>query len=360
MLKRKQVHRKIRFVVLAALLIIFLFSASKTFLAYRKPVVQEKELPVYKYSQTGKINYRAHLKPNNLYPAPVLEPGGIYLTSFIDKIETIFTYEFIGDKNARIYGAYDISATLEAYDTSKQKSVKIWEKTFPLGEQKRFDSQGEKASFTESVFLDIPYYNQFLEAVNKASGINAGEAKLIVRCNIYAKAQTPDGTAEENIAPALTIPVGSKAFSIGPEVVTQKAGKLNKKEKFVDPGVKKEKYIFSTVSALILIIMLVFGLTTVGRSVQVDLEKKMLAAIWKKHGDRIVKAKEKIMLETDKTVHLNSLEDVVKMADELGRPVFYEPRHGTGLHLFYIFDGYFRYECTVSLENFYPQQQEEV
>jgi len=182
----------------------------------------------------------------------------------------------------------------------------------------------------------MPYFNQFLEAVNKASEINAGEAKLIVRCNIYTKAQTPDGTAEENIAPCLTVPVGNKAFSIGPEVVTQKAGNLTKKERFVNPGVIKEKYIFSTVSGLILIIMLIFGLTTEGRPVQVDLEKKMLVAIWKKHGDRIVKAKEKITSETDKTVYLNSLEDVVKMVDELG-DLFFTNRAMERVYICFIF-----------------------
>jgi len=356
MIKKKKIEKKLRFIILTVLVGAFIFSAYNTFLVYQKPMVQERQVSVYKYSQKGKADYRVHLKPNNLYPAPVLDPGKIYLANFIDKIEAIFTYEFNGDKEARIYGAYDVSATLEAYDTSKKKSIKIWEKTFPLLPQKRFEFQGEKAYFKENVLIDFPFYNQFLEAVNKASGITAGEAKLVVKCNVYTKAQTSKGTVKENLTPVLVIPVGSKAFEIRPGAAAQKPGSLSITETFSNPNIKKERIIFTAVCAALFLVVMVFALATASKPVVVDLEKKMLKSIWKKHGDRIVEAEEKVVPETDKTVHLNSLEDLVKMADELGRPIFHEPRSGTGIHLFYIFDGYFRYECTVSVDTFYPEQ----
>ncbi len=352
---KKQIEKKIRLTILTVLIVILIFAAYNTFLVYQKPVTQEKQVPFYNYTQLGKTGYRVLLKPNNLYPGPVLEAGGIYLANFIDKIEAVFTYQFNGDQDARIYGAYSVSATLEAYDTSKQKSIKIWEKTFPLLEQKRFEFQGRSASFTESVFLDFPYYSQFLEAVNKASGITAGEAKLVVKCEIFTKAQTSKGTAEDSLIPSLTVPVGSRAFEIQPVPVKEKRGMLGETKTFADLKTIRERQVFSAVSIVLFIIVLIFGLATTSKPVVVDLEKKMLATIWRKHGERIVKAVEKTVPETEKTVHLNSLDDLIKVADELSRPIFYEPRSGTGMHLFYIFDGYFRYECTLSVDVFYQK-----
>jgi len=349
-LKIIQIEKKTRLSILAALLIIFIFLAYNAFLIFRQNALREKEIPVYKYTQTGKINYLVRLKPNNLYDSPAIGPGGIYLTNFVDKVETNFSYDFTAEKEAKIYGAYDIKATLEAYGAGKDKPVKIWEKVFPLMEQKNFEFQGKQAAFKETVLLDIPFYNQFLEAVNKASEMNASEAKLVVKCNIYAKAQTPEGVVSENMAPELSIPLGGKAFNIGPEVVMQKPGALSIKQKSLSPEAKKKRIVFSSLSALLLLLLLAFGLVTEDKPARIDPEKKMLDAIWKKHGDRIVQVLEKVAPQTEKTVHLSALDDLVKMADELSRPIFYEPRSGTGLHLFYIFDGYFRYECIVSVD----------
>ncbi|MCL4440076.1 MAG: DUF5305 domain-containing protein, partial [Firmicutes bacterium] len=341
-MKRKQINKTIRVTVLILLLLAFGITGFYTVLIYRKPVVQKIQVPVYKVNQTGSVDYRVRLKPNNLYSKPVLESGRIYLANFIDKIEAEFKYTFTGQTVTKISGTYDIVAVIESYESLNQgsgteKSVKVWEKEFPLVQKRKFDYKNRTGDFKSIVSIDYSFFTKFLEAVNKAAETNPGDARLLVKCNILTEASTPKGIMRDNIAPALIIPLGRKMFDIKTESPLGKPLVINSTKIIQNPGVVRGKIIFTTVSVALFILLLTVAFAT--KPVTEAPEYKMLEVINKKYGDRIVKTSGQDIAETDKTVYVDSLDGLVRVADEISKPIFHWKQTEGETHLFYIFDG---------------------
>ncbi len=73
-----------------------------------------------------------------------------------------------------------------------------------------------------------------------------------------------------------------------------------------------------------------------------------VANIKKKYGDWIADARELPPIKKDQSlISLNSMEDLIKIAEELGRPVIHVKNEQK--HYYYVLDGSMRYEHLVDL-----------
>jgi len=88
------------------------------------------------------------------------------------------------------------------------------------------------------------------------------------------------------------------------------------------------------------LLLILFFFFTENKLGEVDERKKVIDLIWRKYGERLVKVQEKV-LPTEKLniIPLNSLEDLVKVADELGKPVIYQEKANPGdFPVLYVFE----------------------
>lgn len=351
MMRRREIKKILRVWIFLGLLVAFVLSAGYTWALYKKPLSVKKQIPLYSLNQRADLSYRVRLKPNNLYTVNVLESGKVYMANFIDKIETTFLYKYDGERDGSVSGTYEVVAVVEAYDSTGQSSSKVWEKQFRLVTPTKFSYKGKQGSFSINALVDYNYYNQFLDAVNKAVGTSVGDAVLVVKSNIISNTSTPKGVKHEVLTPSIEIPLGSKLFQIKTNPPVKKSRVVYAAKSSINPQVKKERIIYTAVSAVLLASMVCFGFAT--KQAVEEPEKKMLAIVDKRYGDRIIQTTENSLPDTDRIVRVVNMENLLKVADELAKPIFQISAGKGGSHFFYVFDGYFRYECIIDPVTFF-------
>lgn len=301
-----------------------------------KPGTVEEKEPIYSYSQDARVKYRVYLLPNSLYPENSLEEGKLYLTNFVDYINTFFTYEFKGQRPAEIKGDYNVVASVEA---TGLQGKQIWIREFVLLPNTGFGGKDREISIQREIPIKLQDYVSFVKRVIKDSEFVPEDIAMTVRWNVNLQAQTDSGPVKEQISPTLVIPLGQNYLEISGEPKKEKAGSISRT---IQVPAKVNKRILTVCSiaagvcAAVLVWLLFF--TTAAAPVTDPLLKKVNEII-KKHGDRLVAIDGDVPLHFEKTIAVKSIEDLVRIADELSKPVMYRSVSGSiDKASFYVFN----------------------
>ena len=306
------------------------------------PVVVTEEVPVLKYHHRARIDYRVRLKPNAFYSAPVLRPGQTYLTNFVQGVETLLTYRFAAGEKVKLNGSSRVTATVEVLMKEGEKSHKVWERSFALALPKEFRQEGGAgAAFSDRVLLNLGRFSQMVEAFGKASGINLAEARFLLTWEVKAQVSSPKGTASQILRPTLVIPLSQKAFAVGGEPKVEKSGAFTAERTVYLNSRKRLKFGLLAASVAFSLALFLFGFLT--QSHQLDAAEKVRRAIQKRASAFVVEAARAGEKPPQRVVSLATIDDLVKAADELGKPVVHQVL-GPGKEAFYILDGEVRYE----------------
>lgn len=284
------------------------------------PGFEEQKNTVYAYSNKGSINYSVYLKPNKLYNENVLEEGRLYITEFVDYIDTNLKYEFIGEKSGNIKADYSIIAKVQGYATESEKIINIWEKDFPILQNRTINSYNNKISIDERVKLNLNEYNSFVKEIKDASKINC-QTKLTLLMNVNFSGPTEKGTVENSIITSLEIPLDVAMFEITGNNIVDKPGVIEETVHVHIP-VNKVLVIIYGIILIALIISLITLLFFTQTAPEKDPLEKELNKIFKKHGDRLVALNSYMAIKN--YIEVKSIEDLVKISDETGKPILYK------------------------------------
>ncbi len=316
------IHKKLRLGLISFLII---GVAGVSFLLYRAikdPGYEEEKVPLFSYNNKATADFTVYFKPNELYDTKSLSEDRIYITEFIDHIEARFNYEFSGDKAKDLKGTYHIIAKVQGYTTDRDENImSIWEKDFILRPNKSFTIAGESKSIKEDVNINIGEYNEFASKILEASKISC-QTSLTIIMNIKVEGETRVGRIEETISPSLMIPLNSSMIQIRGNRTIDQPGAIEETREVQLPVNKNKLIILGAIIgvALLGIVFLVFF--TEGTSE--DPYKKELRRLFKKHGDRFVALNNEISASHDDLYSVKSMDDLVRIADEIGRPILYK------------------------------------
>jgi hypothetical protein len=85
---------------------------------------------------------------------------------------------------------------------------------------------------------------------------------------------------------------------------------------------------------------------------ELPLFEKTALAVGKKYADRIAEARSQTPLVDEKIVTLGSIEDLVKIADELGKPIMHQSPTATDKrHIYYVIDGTSQYQYIITKQS---------
>ncbi|MBA3037932.1 MAG: hypothetical protein FP814_15765 [Desulfobacterium sp.] len=336
-IQKRPIDKRFRIGVLVILIAILCLSSYSLYQAYQLPFIVDKDVSACNYEQRSNFNYVVLLKPNNLYDTSTLGSNMTYFTKIVDRIDTIFSYEFTCDNPASIQGNYEVIATV---------STELWEKNFVIVPGKEFSGE-KKANFTAKFPLNLTVHNDFVESIGKEIGVQAKEPKLKLIYNINTVATIKNRQVKETFAPTMVIPLSKGAFDISGDISSRKPGSITRTEPFFRQDViDKRIYTFIT-TILFFILLLLFAYLTKNKPIEMNRVEETVANINKKYGDWIADAKEMPLTGNQVSVSLNSMEDLIKIAEELGRPVIHVKN--AQKHYYYVLDGSMRYEHLVDL-----------
>ncbi|MFQ5999494.1 MAG: DUF5305 family protein [Candidatus Bathyarchaeia archaeon] len=346
---------------LLALLLLFVFlsivSLSGVYSSYQLPIEKIEIVEAIKYKHVGTYDYTANLKPNIIYNQSTLKPGQgrIYL-SITKNITTTFSYTFelLGLKNpANITTEYNMTAYLS---TSQWSPIQ-----FSESNSSTLEFTGTTAQFSTSYLINISSVEEMAETIQNEIGVYSSRYNLTINIVIHTVANTLNGTVDEYFTPTLAVifryRTGEGDYISIENLLHTDSGTLAGIPQTIYQG-----WVVLQRSASITFSIISFACLAITAMAyrQIKPEKKPMKR--EKPIDEIIAPFEEIVVDVAKepsyekrrvTITMKSLEDIVKVADGLEKPILHTERPSTTqdrkpTHVLYVLDGLVTYEYIIS------------
>ena len=196
-----------------------------------------------------------------------------------------------------------------------------------------------------------------MEDIRDELGVSADSYNLVIQANVRVSGNTPYGRINETFRPSISTPLTGGILKWTGEMNQSQGGTFS--EKTLVPNDRSLMGMsvgtFSAVCLTLLVIfLLLFGFLGFvyyrNRAPMVPVVEKQARAIKKKYGERITESAGDRLPGGEQVIRMNTMEDLVKVADELGKPVVHLTLGGEEgqAHVYQIFDGEVVYRYEVS------------
>ena len=277
-------------------------------------------------------------------PAKTIGPGEVIFSKLVDRMDATFDYTLKCDQPLRqLTEEVRIIATLE--------NPGVWSKTFVL-----VPPTMKSESFSISFPLDINHFTEMLEAIRSETGVPAESYNLSIKADVHTIAQTDFGPIDEAFSKTLSTALGEGTLEWNEELVESKPGSITTSQMIPNPN----KYMGLTVSRVRILAVIVAGIIVSLfaylmwrrlklKPMEVPKIDREVRLAKKKYGERIAEATSQTPIEGEKAISIGSMEDLIKIADELGKPVIHQaPSIPEEAHAYYVFDGATRYQYVLT------------
>ena len=317
------------------------------------------------YEQSGAFDYSVRLKwdspfgaitlrppappPPDLPPPPLplssktLGVGDTMFTKLIEGMDITFSYSFESDEPVyQIDEEVEINAVLE--------SPGAWSKTFAL-----VPRTNKTGAFSVTFPLDpddFSYFSDVYKVIEKETGVIVPR-KVTIKADVRTIAQTDSGLIDEEFSQAVSTTLGEDVLDWQGKLVDSKPGTIERirmapnPERIVGLSVGAVRIVSALVTSIIFLLFLyLLELLYLNFWLQPAIlspsDEEALRAR-KKHKDVIADVKE--LPEsgiTDTVIKLDSLDGLIKVADNLLKPVLHKSEGDK--HIYFVIDGSIMYE----------------
>jgi hypothetical protein len=309
----------------------------------------------------GTFDYTIYLEEeNSLYKTDTLKPppatpyippqpktlgvGPVIPYKLVDRMETSYYYDFRSSRPVTdLYGEVTVTATLD--------NPELWSKSFVL-----VPSTRQEGNFKVDFPVDIVYLNELLTTIRTETGTSGEAYSLVIEAFVHVTAHTDYGPIDEVFTQTLSTELGGGTLIWNEELEMTEEGAITTTHIIPNPnrylglsvdGVKKTSLILGLIFLAIFIASLVFYNQT--KPTELPLFEKEALSIGKKYADRIAQASSQTPVASEKIISLGSIEDLVKVADELGKPIMHQPpTNSEKQHTYYVLDGTTQYQYIVA------------
>lgn len=305
----------------------------------------QQERIKYQYTYGTGVDYAVNLKPNILYEENKLLEDQTYIAEFINNISANFRIKFEGQGDADIQGEYSVIAQITGYTHQEEVKKDIWKKEFVLAEPKAFEGK-ETYNLEKAITINFHQYNALSKAIIEASKVNIPvELRVTMRGNLVAT--NAHGTINKPIETSLILPLGSNYFTISKAGVGENVEAIKEIAQVPMPTSKKVVGLY--IGGIILAGLLLAGVWLLTSApTEEDLRRRDINKILTAHGSRMVGVDEIIETSYKEDYEVGNIEDLVKIADELEKPLIYQySKEVLDIDRFYVMDQEVRYSYRV-------------
>ena len=336
-IKRFPIRKNLRLAIIYTIITVLLATGIFLIISIRNPKYIDQKIPVNPYTNKAGVTYEIFMLPNDIFSEKSYGPGRIYITSLVDRIDTTLKYHFIGEKPADISGKYSVTAALEGFIPGEKSGTAIWQKQYSLLPETSFKTKDQRFVIEKKIPVRISDYSGYLDMVKKTLKFGFS-MRLVIRWNILTEIKTEEGSQKETIMPVMEIPVSKEYFEVAGELSQENKGAIEKTEKIISPvyiKIKTACWIADALCAVLLLLMFIF---TKPYTIDSPLQKK-LKQVFKSHGSRMVGLGSETSINANEFIEISSMEDLVKIADDVGRPIMYrKSSNPEDIYYFYVIE----------------------
>jgi hypothetical protein len=328
---------------------------SLIFLAYatQLPTEEVTTNTLCNYTQDGTYDYTAALGSNLIYNnKSTLGPGeGIIYISITQYIDITFTYTFESDLNAN---------TTIRYTASEFVITPRWTRQTYAIPLKTIVNTSNEASFQFSIPpITIKSMDTLVGSINSEIGVSTGNYNITIIANAALNAETAAGTINEQFTASLPLEIERGAtegdiVSIG-NLQTTKTGEITQTETTYYDWVQNQQYAsyITSATALIGLATCAFFYIQTKPPVTPAPSEKLIQELTEPYQDIIVEAAQEQTPQGQTTITTKTLEDLVKIADTLTKPIVHfqkppTPENQEPTDIFYVLDNITRYEYSIT------------
>jgi len=312
----------------------------------------------FSYKHTGNFSYTiwldeekaalygvgvTELSPEPYWPPLIITrpPGEVYFPEIVDIMKTSFSYRFICDQPVTdLVEEVTVTAVLECPPPANfpEQYTEVWRKTFTLVQTTQNSSY-----FAVDFPIDVNYLGGLAEIIGQETGMGARTYNLNIEAEVHTTANTEFGHIDETFTHTLLGSLETSTLMWDEELQKSEPHTIEGTITVINPDVDNYRILSPILLALIL-----FGFIFVvwnaiqARVVIAEIEKEAFRAK-KKHKNVIVDiAKLPAARREQEVIPIGSLEELIKVADSLLRPVLHLAQ--AGRHTYCVIDGLTRYE----------------
>ncbi|MGB5824339.1 MAG: DUF5305 family protein [Proteocatella sp.] len=306
-------------------------------LEFRSAGTVEQEIPIAAYtSQTG-VNYSVLPKANMIYSEDVLKEDLTYITEFVNQVNTDFEYKVSGDSSMKVNGNYQVNVQFSGYTDGEDSKATVWSKVKTLVPKTDFLLNATGDVLSQKVRINLGDYIGFTKTVIEASNIKV-PVNATVTMSGEATVNNSKGEAVEPILASIVIPLDKAYFNIEKQVAEAKEGSIKIKEEVRAP-LNMMNMIIRGFTVLIGIGIILMGIRLKPLTEE-EKKAKLIKKILSSYGSRSVGVSEIPTDKIDDRYEIKLIEDIVKVADELGKPILYEYKDNIAdIDFFCVVDG---------------------
>jgi Family of unknown function (DUF5305) len=273
----------------------------------------------------------------------VLQSGQTAFINLVDKMDVTFDYQFQATKPVNnLNTSVDIVATLAVPQS--------WSKNFDLLQTQK------SGNFNLAFPLDIASYTQLMQSINSETKVSPQSYSLTVTANIHTTGETQFGPIDEIFSPTMSGTITGNVLSWNQHLTDNNAGAISQTSivgnpnKYFGLSVSTTKTTFVILTCFLAFILFsLMALYFVHRGPAPSDFDREVKKIQKRYGARMAESTGDSFIEFQESMPMNSIEDLIKIADEMGKPVVHQSGGTSGdIQSYYVIDGNTRYRYSLS------------
>ncbi|HWR30745.1 MAG TPA: DUF5305 family protein [Negativicutes bacterium] len=285
------------------------------------PDVELVKESLLKGTGVSTMAYTVHLKENPVTDEREMKQGQYYLKPFVDYLDVTCDFQLDTDHEATFVLNDKIDVILVSQVGTDEETKVIWEKVYAGASLLETTDAGQSIASNRSIRLRFDNYDALVNSLIE-------EYDLVTD---YAIKVVYDGTVnieyngiaqEEKFSSYITIPFTNPIIEVG-------GAPDGSREISIDQDVQH-----STAPDLSLLILygaaifVCIGIILIVRFktqalAREDAYSKKVADIFKEYGNRLAGLSEALFYQSSVMISIDKIEDIVKIADEIGQTVFY-------------------------------------
>lgn len=322
-------HKKTKQILLTVLSAAVIFFGVQIIKAASGTETINQEIVLYEYSVQPKINYEVYISPNEVYSGTVQEEGLDYSKRLFESVKAKIGIDYLSDRPVPLDIEYQMVAKVTAYKGSDQDKVIFWSKTYPLSDKKKFETESGNWSGEQTISFNLTEYDAFAVRAKEITGIKASN-EVTVSMTGTIEAHTPVRDVTIPIDVSLRAPLLEDVFHFEKSNTETVTDSITKTEAVPAPVNKTWISFCSIFMTLCLagIVVLLFFTREPNRQ---EVIRRRVNAIIKNYGSYIVALQDTSKngsdhnLNFEKIYMVDSIKDLIKVADERHKPIFHQP-----------------------------------